>query len=74
MKSKANVKHYCSNQPLWWDRDCNTAKVEKSRALRHFRITNTREDLITYKTKRNRFKSICLNKKCSLAKKKNVVS
>ena len=67
------IKHfnrYNSTQPLWWDRDCNASKVDKSRALRHFRRTNDIQDLITYKTKRNRFKSICLNKKALLSKKK----
>ena len=67
---KSCFKQYSSTQPDWWDYECKTAKVEKSKALRHFRITNYNQDLITYKTKKNRFKSLCMNKKAILAKKK----
>ena len=67
---KSYYKQYSSTQPIWWDNECNIAKIEKSRALRHFRVTNYNHDLITYKTKRDRFKSICLKKKTVLAKKK----
>lgn len=58
------------SQPPWFDHNCRIAKRDKHRALRQYRLTNTRYHLNTYKNFRNKFKNICRNKKYVYSKYK----
>ena len=62
MKCK-NFIHRRSSQPVRWDNECEKSKREKYIALRHFRNTNSHEDLDIYISKRNAFKRIKRDKK-----------
>ena len=66
-KSKNNDT---KNQTLWWDPACEEAKSLKYKALRKFRATNSPEDFATYKSQRNRFKSLCKLKKNDFQRKR----
>ena len=66
-KSKNNDT---KNQTLWWDPACEEAKSLKYKALRKFRATNFPEDFATYKSQRNRFKSLCKLKKNDFQRKR----
>ena len=59
-----------SFQTPWFDNACRSAKRDKHRALRQFRLTNSRHHLDIYKNLRNKFKNICRDKKYSYAKHK----
>ena len=65
-----SVKSRNSSNPKWWDNDCNAAKRNKMLTLRTFRLSNNRNDLQTYKTCKNRFKSLCKGKKLNYQRKK----
>ena len=61
---KRNPKTKCNNnRPLWFDKDCSTAKKTKYQALRRFRNSNTDTDLSEYLAKRNDFKNLIRTKK-----------
>ena len=47
----------------WWDKQCESLKKDKYRALRYFRITNDINDLNKYKQLRGKFKDCCSQKK-----------
>ena len=61
MKCKRIIN--ASAQPPWFDNQCKILKREKTRFLRQFRVSNDRYDLLKYKTSKNKFKSLCKNKK-----------
>ena len=61
---KRKPKTKCNNnRPLWFDKDCSTAKKTKYQALRRFRNSNTDTDLSEYLAKRNDFKNLIRTKK-----------
>ena len=66
LKCKSNTFDQ-SSQPLWWDKECESAKKGKYLALRLFRVTNSDQDLQTYLSKRNALKCMNREKKLNLA-------
>ena len=55
MKAKSQ-KHKAVKQEPWWDNECEKLKKEKYKALRIFRNDSNYQNLINYKTLRNRLK------------------
>ena len=68
MKVKHKKLKKSINQPVWWDNECNTAKLHKYSLLRKFRRTDGRMDLHNYKAAKTRFKNLCRSK-CLLFEK-----
>jgi hypothetical protein len=76
VKSDSKVNDKCtSNQPDWWDRDCDNAKRNKYQKLRQFRSTNLDSDFKEYIKSRNIFKNLTRAKRLSLecARRKKLI-
>ncbi len=65
-KQKSSFKY----QQTWWDKDCIRTKKQKARLWRQFRISNDKNDLMSYKICRNKYKSLCKIKQCEMARSK----
>ena len=59
MKSKAWRK---SEQPRWWDTECDVKKCKKMQDLRKFRTTRSEGDLQIYKASQKTFRNTCAAK------------
>ena len=56
--------------PGWWNNECKVAEHNKVLSLRKFRLTNSYADLLEYKARKKKFKSICKYKKISYQRKR----
>ncbi|MES9879852.1 MAG: hypothetical protein ABW185_03125, partial [Sedimenticola sp.] len=63
MKIRPFSLHGGSEQPAWWDDQCETMKRQKQQALVTFRSNTNDITLMSYKKLRNEFKHVCDVKK-----------
>ena len=55
-----------SQQPEWWDEECDKLKTDKYSKLHRFRLTKSRTDLQSYINSKNIFKNMCRAKRLSV--------
>ena len=76
LRTSATSMLCCNNidrikaNPGWWDNECKIAEHNKVLSLRKFRLTSSYANLLEYKARKKKFKSLCKCKKISYQRQK----